>query len=320
MPRGPRTIRTVRPYPRPPFWLSAPNFYILAIAAAAATFFLIWGALQDGLDEAPWIKAGVSASVVLAAAVILRELILRRVRERIETARQLERNLRAVQATSKRNSDKLSLKQNAILLHQIRQKSEAAKVLGRLSAAHREVFDLCEEYLRVVMNELPGVGVGSPRLVPFQKGKTLANELGRFHLLKWAELETRAIMGKAAEQNTASDKLGMLQEASSVLEAALDRFPRETKLLESTEAVREVMVTVRLTEMVEAASKAEFDGELEIALEQYRDALFYVRKHRPAGRELDNAVDHIESEIERISSSKPLGPGGVTTPYEPDLS
>ncbi|MBA2379650.1 MAG: hypothetical protein H0V76_08765 [Blastocatellia bacterium] len=308
MPRGLQTKRTVRPYPRPPFWLLAPNFYVLAAAATAATFFLVWGALQDGLDEAPWIKAGVSASVVLAAAVILRELIFRDLRERIETARQLERNLRAVAPVAKRQrSTKLSLKQNAILLHQIRQKSDAAKVLGRLSAAHREVFDLCEEYLRVVHRELPGIGVGSPRLVPLQKGKTAAQGLGRFHLLKWAEIETQTLMGRAAERQNAADKLTILEEASAVLDTALARFPSEAALIESSDAVREVMTTVRVAEIVESAARASFDGEWEYALEQYRDALFAIDRQRPFGNEMKHAVEHIEAEIERITILKESG-------------
>ena len=64
---------------RPPFWLPASNYYVLAVAIALAFFFVVWGILDD-VDgvRAPWQTAGVSASILLVGAVVLREMILRR--------------------------------------------------------------------------------------------------------------------------------------------------------------------------------------------------------------------------------------------------
>src|SRR3982751_1240487 len=62
---------------RPPFWLSALNYYILVIAIAAALFFVLWGLLHDGGEEVPWVGAGLAASIVIAGAVFVREFILR---------------------------------------------------------------------------------------------------------------------------------------------------------------------------------------------------------------------------------------------------
>src|SRR5437868_1146683 len=66
-----------------PFWLPASNYYVLAFAVAVGSFFVLWGILHDTGDATPWITAGVGASFILAGAVVMRELILRRIRMRV---------------------------------------------------------------------------------------------------------------------------------------------------------------------------------------------------------------------------------------------
>src|SRR5258705_13830791 len=128
---------------RRPFWLPASNYYILAASAAIAFFFLVWGILNDGREETPWIPAGLGAAIVLSSAVILRELILREVRNRfLASQRQIDRSVRGIsKRIHEREPSKLTLERNATLLHDISRKSEAAKVLGRYADGHREVFE-----------------------------------------------------------------------------------------------------------------------------------------------------------------------------------
>jgi hypothetical protein len=53
--------------------------YMLATGAAAATlFFLLWFMLHSNGDEAPWVPAGLAASVVMLVAVAAREVVMRR--------------------------------------------------------------------------------------------------------------------------------------------------------------------------------------------------------------------------------------------------
>src|SRR5687768_12777364 len=128
---------------RRPFWLPASNYYVLSIAVSTAFFFLVWGILHDGGEATPWVTAGISASVLLCGAVILREIILRRARMRyFDHQRMMESSVGGhhLHGTDPRHPTKLTLEQNASILREIKQKSDAAKVLSKFSAGHREVF------------------------------------------------------------------------------------------------------------------------------------------------------------------------------------
>jgi hypothetical protein len=142
---------------RRPFWLPASNYYILAAAATIAVFFLVWGLLHDGGEETPYIPAGVTASAVLVLAVIIREVILRNARNRFLASQRLDRTLRHVpiRQASVQDPTKLTLERNASIINEISRKSEAARILGRLAESHREVFELCDQYLAATARELP---------------------------------------------------------------------------------------------------------------------------------------------------------------------
>ena len=120
---------------RRPFWLPPSNYYVLTAAVAIAFFFLTWGILHDAGEETPWITAGVGASIILVGAVILRVAILRRARERYKPiepplAQRVPRQFR-----DRRSRNKLTLEQNAAILGEIKQKSNAANVLGTIAAS-----------------------------------------------------------------------------------------------------------------------------------------------------------------------------------------
>jgi hypothetical protein len=168
---------------RQPFWLPAPNFYVLATAIAVAVFFIVWGILHDA-DDTPWIPAGVLASLILGGAVILREIVLRKRRNQLLLAEErLDNNLKNVyqQRQSLPDENKLTLEKNATILKQITQKSEAANVLGKFSEAHWEVFELCDEYLHRSEKELQTIRVGSPRLAAINRGRVKIQDLHKFH-------------------------------------------------------------------------------------------------------------------------------------------
>jgi hypothetical protein len=74
--RFPPPIRNNPAKYRRPFWLPASNYYILAAAVAIAFFFLVWGVLHEGEDQAPWVPAGFGASLILIGAVFLREIVI----------------------------------------------------------------------------------------------------------------------------------------------------------------------------------------------------------------------------------------------------
>ena len=67
---------------RRPFWLPAISFYVLSVAVAIAVFFLTWAVLIEGGEQNPFIASGLLASLVLIAAVVVREVVLRNARKK----------------------------------------------------------------------------------------------------------------------------------------------------------------------------------------------------------------------------------------------
>src|SRR5436190_21343252 len=105
---------------RRPFWLPASNYYVLAAAVSIAFFFIVWGILHDeGGEDAPWITAGIGASIILGGAVIMRELILRRTLQRLHAA-STQGYSGVFPSGRKTGRNKLTLEQNAALLNQIK--------------------------------------------------------------------------------------------------------------------------------------------------------------------------------------------------------
>lgn len=288
---------------RRPFWLPASNYYVLTAAAAIAFFFLAWGILHDAGEETPWITAGVGASIILAGAVILRVALLRRARDRykplepalIHNYPNIPREFR-----DGRSRNKLTLEQNAAILGQIKQKSNAANVLGKFSAGHREVFELCSEYIERTESELATVKADSPRFSALLKGRRSASDLHRFHMLQWAELEARALTGEANSQTNTEVRIKAAKDALCVVDFALVTYPGEQSLLESREVLLEMSVSIRVSSLVEEAERSAFKGDLRGAVSLYRDALFYLGRDNVETAGRDQAAILINAEIERI--------------------
>lgn len=285
---------------RRPFWLPASNYYILAAAITIAFFFLVWGLLNDGREETPWIPAGIGAGVVLAGAVILREIILREARNRfIATQRQIDQSVRGVRRrASDREHPKLTLERNAAILHEISKKSDAAKVLGRFADGHREVFELCSEYMLAVERELPQVGAGSPRIAALRRGSEVATRHHHYHLLQWAEIESRTLTQEASTREKLTDKIESAQAALGVLEFALKSYPNELALLDSQRLLRELVSSMKASDLIERAEKAAFKGSHRKALSLYEDALFLLQRSEE-GR-LGEAAMQVDEEIAKL--------------------
>src|SRR6185369_8534195 len=74
-PRGPRSHSRAPTRARMP---SSTGYLISAIVIAVGLFFGLWWILVSGGDEAPWLPAGLAASVVLLVALSAREVVMRR--------------------------------------------------------------------------------------------------------------------------------------------------------------------------------------------------------------------------------------------------
>lgn len=288
---------------RRPFWLPASNYYILAVAITIAFFFLVWGILHDGIEETPWITSGIAASLLLCCAVFLREVVLRRARRRFVMAqRRLDDsvNWRSLANDRNRDPNKLTLEKNAAILGEIRKKSEAARVLSKLSDGHLEVFEMCGEYLSINAQELKTISPASPRLAPLHRGREITRELHRYHLLHWAEIEARALTQEARNRVKISERLETAQRALSVIGSALHYYPEEESLLGSEEALREFIVSIKISNWIERAERAAFKGNYKQALSLYRDALFYLGRENVKSDERELIASRINVEIEKL--------------------
>ncbi len=302
----PRSKVPGRPRARP-FWLPASSYYALTSAIAIALFFLLWGVLHEGKDEMPWIGAGLGASVALAAAVFLREIILRGARERfLLKQKRLDRSLLgfAQFVATADGSRKLTLEQNSTVLKQIVLKSDAAKVLARLPEGHREVFDLCASYLSIISDEMPTVAPGSPRIPAFRRGTELARKYHRYHMLKWAEIETRSLTQGARSDADHANRVDKAREALSVLDFALAQYPDEASLNESRAVVEEMVVSFRVGSLVEQARFAVFKERTATAIELFEEALYMIQMNQ--GQAVDKAIaaEAIEKELNALRANE----------------
>ena len=282
-----RTVNFREKKYRRPFWLPASNFYILAVAATISCFFLMWGIFGESGEETPWIPAGMISSFLLVCAVFIREVILRKARQRYAVIeKQLDFQIRKVPPVA--NIHKLSLKQNAEIIKNIKIKSEAADVFAKLSEGHWEVFLLCNEYLILNRNELKTVGTGSPRLAALRRGREIISELHHKHLLIWAKNHTRIFTDQSKNQVKISDKMDSVEKAINTLKTALKYYPNDINLLESAEALGEYRAKIKVSHWIEQAERNAFKGNYKRAHSLYRDALFYLGREniRTEEREL----------------------------------
>lgn len=297
-----RSYRAAKLRNRRPFWLPASNYYVLASAAAIAAFFLVWGTMHDGGDETPFVPAGLVASLVLGITVILREIILRKVRNRYLASQRLDQTLRfaPVRQVGVRDPARLTLERNAAILNEITLKSEAAKVLGRLAESHREVFDLCEEYLAATARELPTVAVGSPRLAALRRGNAIVGEYHHYHLLQWAEIQSRTHTQEANNNAKMSEKLNSARQALGVVDFALKYYPEDPSLKESERFLRGIIASIHVSDYIEKAERASFKGNNKRAISLYKDALFHLGRGGAAENEHGRMAEKINQEIERL--------------------
>ena len=290
---------------RRPFWLPASNYYVLAVAITAAFFFLLWGILHDADVELPWVTAGISASVFLAGAVVLRALIMHRSRVLSQqpvlgTERIGGRKGRKAHAV---DNGKLTVELNAAILHEIDQKSDAANVFATLAAGHMEVAELCRRYILRNDSELKTLKASSPRLAPLLKGRSVAAKLHKQHMLRWAEIESRSLTEAARVRRAPEERIEAAQKALGVVDLALEAYPAESSLVDSREVLTELVLQVKVANLVERAEQNQIAGEPSEALMLYREALYYLGEDNVTSDSRTRAAERIMMEIDRLRSA-----------------
>lgn len=261
-----------------------------------AFFFVVWGLLDEEAVRVPWQTAGVGAGILLIGAVAFRELILRRLRQsylKQPTARK-----------SSAETQKLTIERASAVLKEIRRKSDAANVLDTIALGHREVFELCDAFVRRIEAELPSVQPGSPRLAALLKGRTNATRLHRHHMLRWAETEALSLSKDARSLSEPSDRERSVHDAVTVVDHALLSYPGESSLVQSRALLWELAISIKVTNLVEQAEKESFRGDSDAARASYRDAMFYLGRDSIQTPARDHAALRIQEAMQRLPISR----------------
>jgi hypothetical protein len=288
--------------PRRPFWIYSSSYYIFAAAICIATFFLVWGLLL-GEDETPWIPAGILASLILILAVVLRELVLRKLqRSSLSAQKRSGYSLNNINKQSRNPNyqNKITLEKNAAFIKQIANKSKTATTLDKSPDAHLEVFEMCNAYLHLNQKELETTGIEATKLAVFRRGREKIQGYHKFHLLTWASIESNLLIQEARNRISVNDKLENAQRALNVLNAATKYYPSEKQVIDSIEAVKEFIVSIRVSHWVEQAERSAFKENYQRAINHYRDALFFLARENERSAERDLVAQKINFEIEKL--------------------
>ncbi len=291
---------------RSPHRVSGASYYSMAAVMAAAVFFIVWAVMHDGYDETPILLAGIASGFSVISFILFREIVLRRSYERDKASRRLAHHLRSVDLhTSKESGDaRLSISGNEILLSEIRKKSDAAKVLGNLPEAHREVFELCDEYMEIVSHELARARPGSPRIPAFRKGAVTAAKRHRLHMLKWAELRAKAFSNESVDIPELTDKIGAAEGALKAVERAIAAYPNENALIDSCNLLKTYLVSAKVKVSVNLAEASVAKGETQRAIGHYQTALGNLNALGENSAGSKAISDMLCSEIDRLSRSE----------------
>lgn len=249
---------------------------IAAVAAAIALFFALWWMLIVGGDEAPWVPAGLAASVVLLVALSAREVVMRRAWTRYLLENSAEGGARG---SDKSESSKktYSTSLHAAALATIQKQSAEAETSSSPDS-HLDVFHLCQNYLKSTEEALRANNLPPQKRNAMRAAQDRVRSLEKHHLLTWARDSSRVLTHDAQKRVRVSDKIETANRAVECLDSALRVFPDEYELNESKLAIREFIASVKVAHWVELAERAAFKGHYRRAIDRYKDALFYLER------------------------------------------
>jgi hypothetical protein len=283
-----------------PFWIPGSNYFALTFSFAVAVFFVVLGVLHEDNEDFSFIFAGICFCIIVVTAVLVRGKLLLRYQMRLLVQQEnFNANIKKNRNTEVFSS-KLTLEKNNAILKDIERKSKAANVLGKLSDAHWEVFELCNGYLEIAQKELETVGAGSPRIPALRNGSEKIRKLHKHHLLIWAANESKLYTQESRIKDEVVEKIESGNKALLVLETALRFYPKETKLIDSVAAVKEFILSTKITNWIEEAEKAKFNGENQRAITIYRDALFQLARENVRTEEKDLIAAKINTEVDKL--------------------
>jgi len=280
---------------------SSAGYLLSAFVAAIALFFALWWMLVSGGDEAPWIPAGLAASVVLLVALSAREVVMRRAWTRYLLDQGGDSSVRAngehKRPTVKAHSTSLL----SAAWRTIQKQSEEADSASN-PETHFDVFHLCQDYLATSDEVLRSSSLPSEKRNAIRVGQERVRALQKHHLLTWARDSSRALTYEAQQRARTSERIEAANRALHCLDSALQFYPNETELQESSVAIREFIASVRVAHWVELAERSAFKGHYRRAIDRYKDALFYLNREVVKEEVRVASTERIGREIELLQA------------------
>ena len=271
---------------------------IAAVAAAIALFFALWWMLIVGGDEAPWVPAGLAASVVLLVALSAREVVMRRAWTRYLLENSVSEGGGRVRSDKPNSSKKTySASLHAAALATIQKQSAEAETASSPDS-HLDVFHFCQNYLESTEEASRANNLPPDKRNTIRAGRERVRTLEKHHLLTWARDSSRIFTYEAQKRVRVSDKIETANRAVECLDSALKVFPEEHELNESKLAIREFIASVKVAHWVELAERAAFKGYYRRAIDRYKDALFYLERESVKEDVRIAGVERIGREIE----------------------
>ena len=295
---------------------SSTGYLMVAIIAAAVLFFGLWWVLVRGGDEAPWLPAGLAASVVLLVALSAREVVMRRAWTRylLENGIHEPRPKRRSSQSSRSSKKGFSSSVHSAALRTIQKHSAAADAPHSTPDAHLDVAQLCHDYLSSADEVIRSGGYGSEKGIALRAGQERVRALHKHHLLTWAKGQSRLLTHEAQQRARTFEKVETANRALDCIESAMRIYPEEHELHESKVAIGEFVASVKVAHWVELAERSAFKGHYRRAIDRYRDALFYLNQDvvkadvRMAGTEkIERKIADLEKRLrQRESRTNPL--------------
>lgn len=297
---------------------SSTGYLISAIVVSVALFFGLWWILVSGGDEAPWLPAGLAASVVLLVALSAREVVMRRAWTRYL----LENGIRESSSSRARETGRTQKKGFSASLHSaalraIQKQSVAADRPGSTPEMHLDVAQLCHDYLASTDEAIRSGSFGSEKGIALRAGQERVRALHRHHLMTWARAQSQLLTHEAQQRARTFDKIETATRAIDCIDSALRVYPDETELNESRVAIGEFIASVKVAHWVELAERSAFKGHYRRAIDRYRDALFYLNQDIVKEEVRLAGTVKIEREIEKLKTRlRPNNGSQQTRPEE----
>jgi tetratricopeptide (TPR) repeat protein len=283
---------------------SSTGYLVAAILLAVGLFFGLWWILVTAGDEAPWLPAGLAASVVLLVALSAREVVMRRAWTRYLLENGINAKPSSRSRTSSRSSQKkgFSASLHSAALRTIQKQSSAADAPGGTPEMHLDVAQQCHDYLANSDEAIRSGSLGSEKGIAIRAGQERVRALHRHHLLTWARGQSQALTHEAQQRARTFDKIETATRALDCIDSALRVYPDEPELHESRVVIQEFIASVKVAHWVELAERSAFKGHYRRAIDRYRDALFYLSQDVVKEEVRLAGTEKIEGEIAKLKT------------------